>query len=455
MIISVLKNTVLKMFSTNLFVKKGIGSFMIKFGEMFLKMLLGFVMAKVLGAEQFGIYTYITAIITIMLIPSQLGLRGLLIRFVAEYQVKKKWEELKGIIKFSNIIVLGMLIIIISISMFLLWFDIIQLSEEKIPTFYWAMGVLVFIALNSIRSGTVNGLRYVVLGLLPDTIIKQTVMLILLLLGYYTSFYTSSILAEDAMIFNLTGAIVAFIFGMYFLFKKLPVEVRLSDTKYEFKKWIAIALPFLLNGGMRIISGRIDIILLGWYTTNEQIGVYEIAWRCATLVSIGNAALVPLLGPYFSRYYHGNQHKKLQEIISLSIAVNTIIAVLITLFFIFYGKYFINLFFGEEYAAAYLVMIILSIANLIVSSFGSLGLLLNMTGYQKKVLVGNIMSAVFNIVLNLIFIPLWGIEGAAIASLSTFMIWNLYFYFIAKKRLNVEVSIFGLYNLLVKKFFKK
>lgn len=428
------------------FVKGGLGSFFIKFGDTLLRMVLGIVLARILGAETFGVYTYIFAIISVMGIPTQLGLPNLLVRYVAEYQVKEQWAKIKGLLKVSNIAVFLISALLISGSLGLLHFDIISFEETKLNTFYWGLALLPIIALAAIRAASLRGLRYIVLGLAPEKIIQHLLFIGLVLFGWWG--YSSKLSAEAAMRFHFIAAFIAYMIGAYWLVLKLPDKVKNTvTTKYDLEEWVTVAIPLLLNGGMFILNNKIDVVLLGWLGTSVDVGVYEVSWRGAALVSFGLGAMNMLLGPYFSRFFHSNQHDKLQKIATVSVLLNTVLGLLIVSVFIVFGESLLGFVFGNEFTVGYTTLVILGFAHLINVMAGSVGTLLNMTGHEKKVLLGLGISNALNVVLNLLLIPKYGIEGAAAASLVTYLIWNVILVRMSVRSIGINPSITSLMRL--------
>ena len=98
---------------------------------------------------------------------------------------------------------------------------------------------------------------------------------------------------------------------------------------------------------------------------------------------------------------------------------------LVIVFFMF-PDFLLGLF-GEEFKVGVTAFIFLSCGRLISSFSGSVGNILQMTGNQNIYAIILLIGAILNVVLNLILIPLYGINGAAIASMSSLIVWNLSF----------------------------
>jgi O-antigen/teichoic acid export membrane protein len=109
---------------------------------------------------------------------------------------------------------------------------------------------------------------------------------------------------------------------------------------------------------------------------------------------------------------------------------------LLVLMIIFPGS-FINLLFGSEYLAATNSLRILAIG----AFFSSISIvsynLIAMTGKSKLLLMNTILSSALNVILCSIFIPLWGITGAASATALSFIFLSALLFFETKKNLKM------------------
>lgn len=73
----------------------GVGSIAIKIASTGLNLVLAIVLARLLGAEGFGVYSFIFALVTILAIPAQMGLLNLVVRETAKAQVAERWDIIK------------------------------------------------------------------------------------------------------------------------------------------------------------------------------------------------------------------------------------------------------------------------------------------------------------------------------------------------------------------------
>ena len=103
-------------------------------------------------------------------------------------------------------------------------------------------------------------------------------------------------------------------------------------------------------------------------------------------------------------------------------------------------------FFPDEFASASLIMLVLIIGQLVNSVVGSVGYILQMTGHQLICQNILIVSAIMNVVLNLVLIPEFGILGAALASMSSMVFQNVTMMLYIRKRLGFYTMYLPFFN---------
>lgn len=413
----------------------------VRLGSIVLSFLTGVVLARILGPGGLGTYSYVLAIISMMIIPTQLGLPDLLVREVSAFQTRKQWGMLKGILIRSNQFVLATsLLLVFSSILFLYAFP--QIFESPVrQTFWWALPLLGLMPLAALRSAALRGLKEVILGILPEQIIKPSVLLIVLIIvGLAMGSHWLS--PERVMILHSGSVLLAFLIGAYWLKKKLPGQAATAKTVYRTKNWLKSTFPFMILGGLNIMNAKVDLVLLGSLATSEQVGLFEVANRGAVFVAVSLRAINLVVAPLFSSLWARQDLEKLQKVLTRSTQAIILFSLPVALLFMIGGEWLLNLFFGPQFTNAATALAILSGGYLFTASMGSIGLLLNMTGHERFTAVGVGIAVIGNIILNIWLIPIYGIEGAATASLVSYVIANIFYGYAVYKKLNIVPSLF-------------
>jgi O-antigen/teichoic acid export membrane protein len=187
-----------------------------------------------------------------------------------------------------------------------------------------------------------------------------------------------------------------------------------------------------------VINKQVSTITLGFFATPDQIGIYKVAVQMATLAAFGLQAVNTVVAPRFADLYAQNKMERLQELATGSARITLAVNMLLTILFAILGQPFFIVVFGSEFSASYLPLLILLIGQTANASTGPVAFLLNMTGHEKDTMRGIAIAAGVNILLNLLMIPQWGIQGAAAATAIATVIWNGILWWVAKKRLGIN-----------------
>ncbi|MCI5144357.1 MAG: flippase [Candidatus Electrothrix sp. AR3] len=377
----------------------------------------GVLLARLLGPEQYGIYTFVLSIVALLNLPTQGGLPTLIMRETAKYQQAGDWERLQGVFKSANGFAVG-----ISLSIaFVAATIIMQLHHQNSKIFLWAFLLLPISALSQVRQALLQGFRKVVQGSIPEQLVRPLVIIVLLGLSAVSG---QQLLACRAVQYSIAGSFAAFFVGTFLLHKNMPASVLLAKSTYEFRTWSKSLAILVLVSGLGIVNNQITTVLLGILAAPSDVGLFRVASHGATILSLGLTVVNAVIAPHIVLFYQSRDYVQLQRMLTASVRVIFILALLIFMIYLFQGKMIITLLFGDEYLSSYSALIILSLGQLASVAFGSVALILNMIGKEKKIVKTIVVSIIINIVLCVALIPNMGSKGAAIATALSIFSWN-------------------------------
>ncbi len=180
----------------------------------------------------------------------------------------------------------------------------------------------------------------------------------------------------------------------------------------------------LLSGSMFLIMSWTDVLLLGYYLNETQVAIYNIAFKISALVTVVLYAINAIASPQFASLFALDKQEELRRL-ALQIAKLNFFLTIPATVGIFASLGFYSYLFGEEFIAGQFCLIILCVGQFFSAICGSVLTLLNMAGKEKTVrnIVGG--TALLNLGLNAVLIQLYGIEGAALATSISLVVWNL------------------------------
>lgn len=421
--------------------KGSIGGLALKLSSTGMNFLAAILMARLLSPVEYGIYSYVMAIIFFISIPTTLGLPSLVVRYIASYHAKSEWGYIRGLLLASNKIIISSSILIISIVWLSTYLFSDKFNSQQLSTLQVALILLPLMSISSLRSATLQGLNHIVIGQFPETILKSIVILSLLYAAYII-LPREVMTPSFVMYIQVASTSIAFITGAFLLWKKMPKQVMNATASFEYKKWLNSAIPMLLFGGMLVINQKTDLLMLGWLKGTYSVGVFEVASRGAEFFLFILGAINSAAAPTITNLYVTGETSRLRKLITNCTYIIFIVSLLLFCFLFFLGDILITTLFGIKYIEAYEPMIILCSGQLICASLGSMaGQLLIMTGHERETAIGIGVGAILNIVLCSILIPKYGLNGAALASAISLTSWSVILVIFAKIKLNINTTV--------------
>lgn len=416
------------------------GSALIKITSLGLGFLLTLVLARALSPTGYGAYSYVLALITLAAVPAQMGVPEVVVRETAKFHLDENWSALKGLWRWSLLAVLTAATVAVTIS-YICYLSYEPIARtEYISIVFWSFFLLPLMALASLRGAMLSGLRRVLIGQLPDNILRPACLIILVI---FTLLSGAEISPDKVMFYHVIAAAAAFLIGAFLLFKLAPIEIRRSRISgSDSSNWTKSAFPLALISGMYIVNQQLDILFLGWLGSAEDIGIYKVVSQMGMFVIFGQQMVRGVMSPEISRYWAKNNLEDLEQLVRYSGKISFCIALFVCAVFFLGGRQLLGLLFGSEYAVGFLAMVILCIGQLINASFGSVGNILSMTGNANSSLMALSVSMIINCLLNMVLIPIWGLEGAACATTISMVIWNFLLWRVVRKKINIRPTIF-------------
>ncbi len=430
---------IFQLFNSKQIKTAAIGSLFIKFLSVLFTFLSSIILARVLGLEQFGLYTLAFATVVLLTVPVSFGLPNLIIRFISKYEVENNNNAIKGLLIRTNqfVFVTTLIIWVIVIINYYLWWK--NMNAILVEAIWYGLLLVPLIVLSSIQASILNGLRYVVLGQLSDTIFRNGLLLVGVTIYYV---FELKLTPGKAIIIHIIATTISFLLGFFFLKRKLLFKIRNIIPVFYDKEWFKQALPFSITSGIQVIKSKLITYILAIFSSFESVAIFDIALRGASLAAFTLDALNTAIAPYISYTFEKKNMKRLQQILTKTSRIIFIFAVPVVLIFIIGGKPLLVFLFGKEYEASYLPLVILCIGQLVNTATGSVGILLAMTGRQAVFTKVILVSAILNLFLSVPFVMYFDTLGAAIVYSSLMAIQNIYLVFYVKSRLNFNTTIF-------------
>lgn len=379
------------------------------------------VFARLLGVESYGVYAIAFAWMQILLLAGRQGFDLATVRFVSEYKNRGDWGLLRGYLAFSRqTVFISSLVIAVCMALGS-WIFKSQLEAEGLWAFWFAAAALPIFAFAQIHESAIRGLGFIVRPQLFMAILHPALLIIVL--STLVILWGIEPTANIGMAVYL-GATATILLGLRIMLRPLlPSAIHTATPVNARRDWFNASLAMMFLMSFAPLLNQMSIIILGLLSGNTAAGEYNAAVRISYIIQPLIVAQNAALGPMVASLYGSDNRERLQRVTSLGVRLVSIAALAIAVLMIAFGQWILSLL-GDDFAAAYPVLVVLVCGNLVFALTGPAGMLLNMTGRHALSVKALAISGGFNLAAALVLIPLYGALGAAIATALTLALWG-------------------------------
>ena len=391
------------------------------------------IIANLLGAASYGLYSLGLSVLNILVIISVFGLNMTVVKFIPEYNVRRDYEGIRGVVRFSLFFV-GGISLFLSILMFIFSKEIAVMVFKKqdltiiFKIFSISLTIKSLLILLTSIFRAFKRLKYS--ALISDVIQPLSAFIIFLIL-FYLKF---GIYAAIYSYFFSVG--IAFIVGILLLNSKIDVKVFNSKARREGGRLLKFSLPIVFLYFMIRLLNRTDILIIGYFMQAKSVGIYAFCYRISYLLFLFWFSFNAIFSPVLSSLFTEGKIKEIDMIFKTVSRWVFTLTLPFAIFLIINADLILGLF-KREFKEGVSVLIIFSIMWLLLSFSGSIGSVLIMVGEREKELYFTIPIVLVNIILNLLFIPVYGLKGAAFATMISILSFNFLKMVYIKKKIGI------------------
>lgn len=226
--------------------------------------------------------------------------------------------------------------------------------------------------------------------------------------------------------------ILCYLITYLFLVKRGRVLVNKSYWKYA----LALSLPLIPHFLSGYILNHSDRIMITKFCGEEYTALYSVTYTCSAAVSMVFNALNQAWVPWFNEKYFYQENQTIKK----TTTIYYLLFFAITVGLLLVGPEMLGIFGGAKYAEAIAIMPVVMASCFFQFSNA---FFVNIEMFEKKTMltaIGTFTAAVLNVVLNYIFIPLYGYQAAAYTTFAGFMFLFFYHYLICRRLIGKKVQ---------------
>jgi O-antigen/teichoic acid export membrane protein len=445
--------------------KKGGVSFLMRVGGQIMGFLLTLIIARYFGANGLGDYVLSIIVLRVFVMIAKLGMDTASIKVIASFATQNKWQSIKHYRR-QVISVLTVTSIIASIVLYFFSEPVAELIGAKSSYIRLNAFFILPMSFFILNYQSLRGLKkigdYSFFYWMSRATLSAIILLIIIQFTQTINIPSISILGStifsgvniDLPIFSFLSSLFLVSVLAYITFSlRLNVEQKKKEEngilhKMPIKSILFLSFPLMLAQSGQFIMAWADRLMLGGMTydtlggtSSHDVGIYDVAFKLSMFVNIALTSVTSISAPKFAELYATKNFERLEKVVHQSTKLIFWSTVpLLVVFFSFSTQVFSA--FGDDFKKGIFCFIILCSARMVSAFTGPAATLLQMTGRQLIFMKVLSAGAVINIVINYLLIPIYGIQGAAIATMSSVIFWNVTMVYFVKK----EFGFLTIYN---------
>lgn len=378
----------------------------------------------------YGLISFMLSTASIMMPLMAFGAHNTMVKFYSTFKTKNSLNSFLSLMLFLPLV----LIIPTGLIGIIVYDNIANLLSQKNPIIgdyvwyiYLAAIVMayfeVFFAWSKTQMQTVFG------NFLKEVFHRVGIM-ILLFCVYFEWISVDTFIAGVVGVYALRMLIMMFYaFSVRLpVFKFSRIDKLSSILKYTFL--------IIIAGSIATVILDIDSFMLGMYISIEKVAYYGVAIYIATVIAVPSRAMQQILQPLTAQYLNAKNKVALEDLYVRSSQTLFIIGGLIFLLIVLN----INSLYETippQFGGGLIVVFLVSMAKLYDCLMACNNVVLFNSDYYRVVLLFGVVLTVLTVLLNMIFIPIYGINGSAFATFLAVAVYNTIKIYFVKRKFNM------------------
>jgi O-antigen/teichoic acid export membrane protein len=385
------------------------------------RFVLAVFLVRLLGAEQYGLYTIALTVAALGSIFAVIGLDSAMVRYVAIFNGRADIARLRGSLQIG--IGLPAMVGLLFGAAMVLFSDQIATNLFAAPGLAPLLriaGLLVpAMVLNSLLAATLQGFQKIGFAVLGEQITQPSVRFAILVV-----FALMGMTAELAVVASTLATLIVTVLLLFFVARQAPFTGITGTAERQTGMLLRFSLPVYFSNLVNALSSNLQVLLLGSMSTIASAGIFTVASQINLVGTIFHSAIVSASMPIFAELHDQGDRSRLAHLYQTTskwtLTLNLPFFLAVVLF-----PQALLMIFGSEFTDGSGALVILALGAIVNAGTGTSGAVLDMTGHTGVKFINSTLSVGLGIGLNLLLIPPFGVVGAAIAAFGAVSLVNL------------------------------
>lgn len=371
-----------------------------------------------LGSTYYALSNYIVSSANVIMPLFAIGMQNTLVKFYSQCETKEDRSRfLSFTVLFPFLIIIPMLLI-----GFFFYDEILFFLSKKniiVKNYIWLIPFIgVCMAYFEIFYAWLRVHMHSVFGNFIKEVGLRSASLFLCIGVYYHWITVEGFIYATAVVYLL-----ALLATMFYAFRIEKPVFQIQIPKNT-KDILVYSFYIILSGSVANLLLDGDKMILNQYMDIKNIAYYSVATYIALVISVPSRAMHQIVYPITAKLMHEDKHDEMNSLYKKT-SINLQIVGGYVMLGIFVNIVKLYEMVPEEYAGGIAVVFIIGISKYFDLILGNNNAIIFNTKYYRTVLFLGVALVVLTVVLNMIFIPIYGIIGSAFATLLSITLYSL------------------------------
>lgn len=220
------------------------------------------------------------------------------------------------------------------------------------------------------------------------------------------------------------GHAAAAMLGVYYLYRYTSLFTRTEATPMH-RELLAFSAPLIVSSIMVKILADIDTFLLGYFVSTADVGIYNVLYPLATMLTAVLASFGFLFVPILSELHAEGDVAEMKHMYQLVTKWIFMVSLPIVLVIALFPELLLRYTYGPDYVEGAFALSILAVGFFIHAVAGPNYKTLTAMGNTRLIMYDNIGAAALNVALNVVLIPRYSYLGASVATVISYFLLNV------------------------------
>lgn len=374
---------------------------------------IAWLLARAIGAAEYGLYTLGVSTAALVVGLTSLGLDDAMVRYVAIQSGKRDMAGLRGTIQTGVIgtvasgTVGGAVLFLLAEPLSLGLFD----EPGLVPLLRFFAVLIPFLTLSAALLGIARGFNRMDVATLGENVVQTIVRLVLILV--FSLFHLDAFTA--AVIFGVSDLAASMVMVIALRRLRLMPGRSADPPRRDLREIFGFALPLWISGSLNRFRRNIETFVLGALSIAADVGIFAIAGRVTAISHMVYRAVIVSVKPLLARAFASSDRGTLADLYASTTRWTLTMSLPFFLGMVLYPSAILSVF-GEDFVDGAPALAILAFSELAVAATGTCGSMIDMAGHTRVKVANSVFWVAIVLVTSILLIPRFGVVGAALSS---------------------------------------